>query len=100
MSEAAWTERAANDLESVIEFFAKNSVAYAEQLHGRVMAKVRMLSHSPRLGRSVPEFADENIRELIVPPLRVIYVLREGACTIARIMHSSRDLPGWIRPEE
>jgi len=88
-------------LEDQLGFFRKHSPAYAEQLGERVFARVANLRHSPKIGRVVPEFGDDAIRELIVPPLRVIYTLRaEDRCFIGAVIHSSRDLPGWIRPED
>lgn len=51
-----------------------------------------MLSRFPRTGRKVPEFDDENIRELIVYSYRVIYRLQEENIVIAAVIHGRRNL--------
>jgi plasmid stabilization system protein ParE len=59
------------------------------------MAKVDLLEQFPQIGRVVPEAQDENIREIILPPYRIIYrVLAEnGAVAIARVWHGARGEP-------
>jgi plasmid stabilization system protein ParE len=48
------------------------------------------LANFPRAGRKVPEFDDENIRELIVYSYRIIYRLEGDAAVIAAIIHGKR----------
>jgi plasmid stabilization system protein ParE len=101
MAQVTWQDIAVDDLEEVLGHYAEKSLAYAEKLHTQVIVKARMLVDSPKMGRIVPEFENERIRELIVPPLRVIYVVASDvSCTIARIIHSSRDLVAWVDPED
>jgi plasmid stabilization system protein ParE len=45
------------------------------------------LANFPRAGRKVPEFDDENIRELIVYSYRIIYRLQEETIVTAAIIH-------------
>ena len=51
-----------------------------------------MLDQFPRSGRQVPEFDDENVRELIVYSYRIICRLRENEVTIVAIVHGRRNL--------
>jgi plasmid stabilization system protein ParE len=44
----------------------------------------------PRLGRVVPEFEQENVRELIVYRYRVIYEIEGEAINIASVVHGAR----------
>ena len=59
------------------------------------MAKADMLEQFPEIGRVVPEEQDENIREIILPPYRIIYrVLAEAqVVAIARVWHGARGEP-------
>jgi hypothetical protein len=43
----------------------------------------------PWSGRVVPEYDEENFRELIAPPYRVMYRIRANGITIEAIAHSS-----------
>jgi plasmid stabilization system protein ParE len=63
--------------------------------------KVDVLAQFPQLGRIVPEEQDENFREIILRPYRIIYkVLAERqAVGIARIWHGARgepEIPGRL----
>ena len=51
-----------------------------------------MLAQFPRSGRKVPEFDDDNVRELIVYSYRLIYRLTSEGILIAAIIHGSRNL--------
>ncbi len=42
------------------------------------------------IGRKVPEFNEKNIRELILPPFRIVYLKEEKAINIIRIWRSER----------
>jgi len=52
----------------------------------------RTLDQFPRSGRKVPEFDDENIRELIAYSYRIIYLVEESEVLIAAVIHGSRML--------
>ena len=48
--------------------------------------------HFPRAGRKVPEFDNENIRELLAYSYRIIYELKLDEVTIAAVIHGKRIL--------
>lgn len=50
------------------------------------------MAQFPRLGRRVPEFEDENVRELIVYSYRIIYQLQNNEAEIAAVVHAKRVL--------
>jgi toxin ParE1/3/4 len=50
------------------------------------------LERFPRSGRKVPEFDDENMREVIVYSYRVIYQLQDDKVLIISIVHGKRSL--------
>jgi toxin ParE1/3/4 len=51
-----------------------------------------MLTHFPRAGRKVPEFDNENIRELLAYSYRIIYELKLDEVMIAAVIHGKRIL--------
>ena len=53
------------------------------------------LQEFPELGRTVPEYRDASIREIIFRPYRIVYRVdhERGLCEIARVWHSARGLP-------
>jgi plasmid stabilization system protein ParE len=59
------------------------------------MSRVDYLAAFPKMGRVVPEAEDENIREIILRPYRVIYqvIEQQQIVAIARIWHGARGDP-------
>lgn len=50
-----------------------------------------MLASQPRIGRVVPEFENDNLRELIESGYRIIYRIEIGdVIQIVRLQHGSR----------
>ena len=90
MVEVRWTPQAADDLEAVCLFIARDSTAFAATFADRVLRATEKLTRFPQLGRMVPELADENIRELLVGNYRIIYRLRKDAVHILTVHHGAR----------
>lgn len=88
----AWSPRALQDLEAIAEYIAADSPTYAGIVVKKVVNQVKTLARFPRAGRKVPEFDDENIRELIVYSYRIIYRLQEDEVIIAAVIHGKRVL--------
>jgi plasmid stabilization system protein ParE len=78
-----------------VSFIAANNRPVAESFGFRLMAKVDVLEQFPKIGRIVPEEQDESIREIILPPYRIIYrVLAENhVVAIVRLWHGARGEP-------
>ena len=58
----------------------------------KVVHQTKALSRFPRSGRKVPEFDNENIRELLAYSYRVIYRIEENEVVIAAVIHGRRML--------
>lgn len=54
-----------------------------------------MLQEHPHLGRKVPEFHQENLREVVVSPYRIVYRITDDIelIEILRVWHAARDVP-------
>lgn len=100
MAKVVWTEPALNDLQRIIEYIAKDSAVYAERFGMRVVQAPRILQQSPFLGRMVPEFNDQAIRELIYGSYRIIYKATDTLCSIVAVIHGSQDIFKHLKPGE
>ena len=100
MAKVIWTEPALEDLSSVVHHIARDSPTYAARLGTSIVQAPRRLEDFPLSGRIVPEFSDENIRELIVGSYRLVYTVRPEACYVVAIIHGSRDIPRHLTPED
>jgi toxin ParE1/3/4 len=90
-----WSLQARDDLREVVLFIAAHNPTAAESFGMRLMAKTDSLGSFPQLGRVVPEENDENIREVILRPYRIIYLVipAQQIIAIARIWHAARGEP-------
>ena len=94
MTSIRWTQRARADLAAIRAFIASDSPPYADVTVGRILGATDRLADHPQSGRRVPEFGRANLRELIVPPYRIVYRLVEGdEAHIVTVHHSARRLP-------
>ena len=87
-----WSREARDDLGEIVTFIARNNRALAESFGYRLMAKADLLAQFPEIGRIVPEEQDETIREIILPPYRIIYKVfaEDRVVAIARVWHGAR----------
>ncbi|MEP1094576.1 MAG: type II toxin-antitoxin system RelE/ParE family toxin [Cyclobacteriaceae bacterium] len=91
MAKINWTVQAKNDLIAIGEFIAQDSAKFSKIQIFRIRDRVKQLKDFPQLGRIVPEFDKETIRELILGNYRIIYKLLEsGEIDILTIHHSAR----------
>ncbi len=92
MASVQWTLGAREDLRGIVSFIGQHSEAYGAALAGRIVAAVDRLETHPMLGRMVPEYGDETVREIIVGNYRVVYQFEDPAVGIVAIVHGNRDL--------
>ena len=90
MAEVRWSPQAADDLEAICLFIARDAPQVAAAFADRVLHATDQLAHFARLGRTVPEFGIENIREIIVGSYRVIYRIRGEDVQILTVHHGAR----------
>jgi toxin ParE1/3/4 len=91
--EIRWTPQAADDLQAIHDFIARDSPRYARAEVERIVAAVDQLEVFPQSGRVVPEHRREDVRELIERPYRIVYRTRSEAVIILMIFRASRLIP-------
>jgi toxin ParE1/3/4 len=87
-----WSNRAVQDLDSITEYIAADSPVYAGVVLKNIVHQTRILARFPQAGRQVPEFGDENIRELVIYSYRIIYRLQQDEALIVAVIHGKRIL--------
>ena len=79
------------DLEAILEWYVEQQAPeVGERLVGEIVGKVEGLRDHPDMGRMVPEFGRENLRELIHPPFRIVYRRDARKVRIVRVWRSER----------
>ncbi len=90
-----WSESASNDLRQIVQFIARDNREAAARLAERVLQHVEAAAALPRANRMVPEKGDPLIREAILQPYRIIYLVEDRRETlhVLRIWHAARGIP-------
>jgi toxin ParE1/3/4 len=90
-----WSRSAREDLRQVVWFIKYDNPKAAEAFGFALMKRVDILENFPRLGRVVPELAEETIRELIYRSYRIVYqvIEEQNIVVVVRIWHGARGEP-------
>lgn len=85
-------QSALEDLRDMLVWYAGQEADEAGQrLARRILERIEDLVGHLRMGRVVPEFGEESLRELIEPPFRVVYrIAPSSTVTVIRIWRSER----------
>lgn len=87
------TDSAKEDLKSIQKYYRELKVPdIANEQITEILEKVERLTDHPESERAVPEFNNVQIREIICPPYRVVYLLTDQAIQIIRVWRSERTL--------
>ena len=90
------TDSAINDLRDLLNYYEEQLVPQVGQRFvAEILDRIEGLIDNPEIGRVVPEFSADNIRELIHKPFRVVYLREPSTTSIVRVWRSERmlDLP-------
>lgn len=90
MGKITWSVLARQDLWEIHDYIAGDSPFYAEKTIEKFFERVAILEKLPQIGRTVPEFEDETIRELVEGNYRIVYWLQDKNITVLRVHHSAR----------
>lgn len=82
---------AVSDLEDIRAYYTDQDVPdVGERLIVEIFSKIEKLSEYPDIGRVVPEFDLECLRELVHPPFRIVYRSDSNKVRIVRVWRSER----------
>lgn len=93
MRKLNWHRSARDNLIQIYNYIYQDSIYYSIKTINNIVDRVNNLKTLPYIGRKVPEYDDENIRELIYKSYRIIYEIKLNKILIHRIWHSARKLP-------
>ncbi len=90
MTRVIWTRQAAEDVEAIKAYVARDSERYASLLAERLVAAVGRLELFPHSGRVVPEVGDESLREVLYGNYRLVYRLQDESVEVITVYHAAR----------
>ena len=87
----SFSKSAIDDLEKIKAYYLEQGVPQIGQdFIAAILEHIETLSKHPDIGRVVPEFNEELIRELIHSPFRVVYLRENKSVNIVRVWRSER----------
>ena len=92
-----WREDADNNLIQIYNYIHKDSIYYSIKTVNKIVDLVYNLKLMKYMGRKVPEYNEESVRELIYKSYRIIYEVQSNEIIIHRIWHSARKLPQELK---
>jgi len=92
MVKIRWSNKSLYDLKNIFDYIAQDSKKYANIHVKRIKLRTQQLKIQPLSGRKVPEFNDENVRELIEGNYRIVHLIKEDQIFILTIHHASKML--------
>ena len=86
-----FADSAVRDLEAIISYYTEQAVPQVgRRLVAEIVADIELLAEQPDMGRIVPEFELEFLRELIRPPFRIVYCRDKKQVRVVRVWRSKR----------
>ena len=68
-----WSPAARDDLHDIVVFIARDNPNRAMSFGYELISETDYLQEFPELGRIVPEYRSDNIREIVFRPYRIVY---------------------------
>ncbi len=83
-----WSREAIEDLNSIGEYIAKDSIFYANSVVRKIFTTAKQIPGAVEIGRIVPEIG--KIRERFVYSYRLVYKIDDEQVLIVAIIHGKR----------
>jgi len=94
------SDMAIEDLSDIKLFIKKDSIYYADVFVDKIFNSMDKLEDHPKIGRIVPEFKLDYIREIIFEDYRILYRIKPDSIYILTIIHGSRKLKKHLKKKD
>jgi toxin ParE1/3/4 len=87
-----WSDLAVQQLASITLYIGRTSPLYAERMVDRILRRVETLAAFPDIGVRVSEAEDDNVREVLENPYRILYLAQPSRVDVLAIVHGRQDI--------
>ncbi len=87
-----WGERVLSELIDITEYVAEDNRSASLTMFRRFKEAAKRVGTFPLSGRLVPEYNNDNIREVIVGSYRLLYIVLIDRVEIHKVIHGARML--------
>lgn len=85
-----WTQESLDRLIEIEDYISKDSPERAARFVEQIIGHAESLYDGPRKGRTVPEIANPDIRELLFGKYRIVYRLNEDSVELLTVFEGHR----------
>jgi len=85
--EVIWTKQPIRMVNGFVNYIAQDDYETAERWALELLSQTDKLAEHPEIGRIVPEYNEETLRELIVGNYRLPYRIKEEGIYIEAVWH-------------
>ena len=86
-----WTDLAIQDLYSITEYIAKDSINNANSVYEEIFNSIEDLTKFSRKGRKIPKIEEDFYREIFVSSFRIMYKIEDETIFIVAIFHMAKN---------
>jgi addiction module RelE/StbE family toxin len=97
VARVSWTPEALRNLDTIGDYLRTVAPDVADRIVVSLVESMDAVMDFPRLGRMVPEFELDDLREVIVDDYRVVYELRGDTAWVVTVLHGAMDVPSRLR---
>jgi toxin ParE1/3/4 len=87
------TATACRHLRAIHDYIAKDSAHYADRMVDRILRCAQQLADFPMLGAVVEKYEQDDVREILQHPYRIIYRVKPDQVDVLAVIHGARQLP-------
>lgn len=80
-----WSERSVNDLIAIQKYIAQNNPQMAKEWVAKLRQRARSAAEKALVGRIVPEFNQQDLREVFLGNYRIVYRVHDDGILILTI---------------
>ena len=95
-----WSFRAIADLEAIGEYISRDNPAAASRWVRGLLALAETAALMPLVGRRVPEFEREDLREVLQQNYRLVYRVASDRVEVLTVFEAHRLFPFQVEPPE
>lgn len=90
-----WDDEAIEELAQAVRYIAPHNSIAARNTGTTILQKAGLLASFPRLGKIYPKLNRDDVREMSIPPYRLIYHVKDSDQTIRilKVWHGARQEP-------
>ncbi len=98
MAEISWSLEAADCLEQIYDYIARDDPTAAHKVVVGIYEKIQMLDRQPRIGHRYEPIADREVREILYGHYRIPYLVKtEEHVEILGVFHGAMEIERHLK---